>query len=174
VTYHQIPYAMDQGISEPVSGKNKWANRTTCACARLQLIGMMASVQTCYRQRGSKPLPCHEQTFTIPDSDPGHRAALNLIFVVMGEGRINRTYDEYMAIAARLPPLKILTFEVNRLLQELHRCDGCNEVRLPQLCRFKAGDQKITYEPYPKAISYDTVRTALEIAGMRKPRWRKR
>ena len=99
--------------------------------------------------------------------------ALNLIFVMMGEGRINRTYDEYMAIAARLPPLKILTFEVNRLLQELHRCDGCNEVRLPQLCRFNAGDQKITYEPYPKAISYDTVRKALEIAGMRKPRWRK-
>ena len=99
--------------------------------------------------------------------------ALNLIFAVMGEGRINRTYDEYMAIAARLPALKKLTFEVNRLLQELHKCDGCNGVRLPELCRFKAGDERISYEPYPETISYQTVRTALQVNGMREPRWRK-
>jgi hypothetical protein len=104
---------------------------------------------------------------------PIQEIAINLIFAVMGEERINRTYDEYMAIAARLHPLKVLTFEVNRLLQELHRCNGCNGVRLPQLCRFKAGDQRITYEPYPKVISSETVRTALEISGMRNPRWRK-
>jgi len=99
--------------------------------------------------------------------------ALNLIFAAMGEGRINRTYDEYMAIAARLPPLKVLTFKINKLLQELHKCDGCNGVGLPELCRFKAGDEIITYEPYPKSISYQTVRTALEHLGMREPRWRK-
>jgi hypothetical protein len=99
--------------------------------------------------------------------------ALNLIFTVMGEARINRTYDEYMAIAARLPPLKVLTFQINRLLQELHKCDGCDGVRLPELCRFKAGDERITFEPYPKTISYQTVRTALEFNGMREPRWRK-
>jgi hypothetical protein len=33
--------------------------------------------------------------------------ALNLTFAVMREKRINRTYDEYMAIAARLPPVCI-------------------------------------------------------------------
>jgi hypothetical protein len=100
--------------------------------------------------------------------------ALNLIFAVMGERRINRTYDEYMAIAAKLPPLKGLTFEVNRLLQQLHKCnDDCKGVLLPQLCRFKAGDKRITYEPYPTAISYQTVREALEVSGMRQPRWRK-
>jgi hypothetical protein len=37
----------------------------------------------------------------------------------MGEERNNRTYDEYMAIAARLPPLKVLTFRINQLLQLL-------------------------------------------------------
>jgi hypothetical protein len=99
--------------------------------------------------------------------------AINLTFAVMGERRVNRTYDEYMAIAARLPPLKVLTFKINQLLQQRHKCNGCNGFLLPQLCRFKAGDQRITYEPYPKAISYQTVRTALEILGMREPRWQK-
>ena len=50
--------------------------------------------------------------------------ALNLIFAVMGERRFNRMHHEYMAIAARLPPLKELTFQINRLLQELHKCNG--------------------------------------------------
>jgi hypothetical protein len=100
--------------------------------------------------------------------------ALNLTFAVMREKRINRTYDEYMAIAARLPPLKVLTSDINRMLQQLHWCnDDSNGALLPELCRFKAGDQRITYEPYPKTISYETVRTALEVAGMREPRWRK-
>ena len=99
--------------------------------------------------------------------------ALNLTFVVMGEKRINRTYDEYMAIAERLPPLKVLTFKINQLLEQLYKCHGCNGVLLPQLCKFKAGDQRTIYEPYPKTISSVTVRTALAITGMRKPRWRK-
>ena|SRR5271166_3191395 len=99
--------------------------------------------------------------------------ALNLAFAVMGEGRINRSYEEYMAIAARLPPLKLLTFKINQLLQELHKCDGCDGIRLPEICRFKAGDQRWDYEPYPKEISYETVRAALEHSGMRQPRWRK-
>jgi hypothetical protein len=95
--------------------------------------------------------------------------AINLAFAVMGEERNNRTYHEYMAIAARLPPLKVLTFRINQLLQLLH--NGSRP--LPELCRFKAGDQVIKYEPYPKSISHQTVRSALEIIGMREPRWRK-
>jgi len=56
--------------------------------------------------------------------------AINLTFAVMGEERVNRTYDEYMAIAARLPPLKVLTFKINQLLQQLHKCNGCNGLLL--------------------------------------------
>jgi hypothetical protein len=98
--------------------------------------------------------------------------ALNFVFAVMHEERVNRTRDEYMAIAAGLPPLKVLTFKVNQMLEQYHKCNGCNGVQLPQLCRFKAGDQRISYEPYPKTISYETIRAALEISGMRLPRWR--
>jgi len=104
---------------------------------------------------------------------PVQDIALNLVFAVMGESRINRTYDDYMAIAARLPSLKELTFAVNRLLREIHKCNGCNGVLLPQLCRFKARDKIIKFEPYPKTISIETVRTALEVLRMREPGWRR-
>ena len=96
---------------------------------------------------------------------PIQEIALNWTFAVMGERRINRTYDEYMAIAARLPPLKVLTFKINQFLQHMNKCSGCNGVLLPELCRFKAGYRRIVYESYPKRISYETVRAALVLAG---------
>jgi hypothetical protein len=109
-----------------------------------------------------------------PFPTPIQNIALSLIFAAMGEHRYNRTYDEYMAIAARLPPLKQLTFQVNGLLQQLHKCnDECKGFILPGLCRFKAGDQRIIFEPYPKSISYETVRAALVTAGMREQRWQR-
>jgi hypothetical protein len=99
---------------------------------------------------------------------------LNLIFAFMEERRWNRNYSEYVDIAARLPPLKDLTFQVNRLLQQLHKCnDECNGFILPEICRFKAGDKRIIYEPYPKKISKETIREALVVSGMREPRWSK-
>jgi hypothetical protein len=108
--------------------------------------------------------------FTTPIQD----IALNLMFAVMGEKRFNRTYDEYMDIAARLPPLKVLKSDINQMLSELHRLNyDCNGTLLPELCRFKAGDQRIIYEPYPRTISIQTLRVALEVAGMRQPKWRK-
>ena len=104
---------------------------------------------------------------------PIQQIALNLTFAVMGERRINRTYDEYMAIAARLPALKVLTFKINQFLQHMNKCSGCNGVQLPELCRFKAGHCRIVYEAYPKRISYETIRAALELEGMRQLKWRK-
>jgi hypothetical protein len=38
VTYHQIPYAMDQGISEPVSGKNNAAKQEEIVARRHRRI----------------------------------------------------------------------------------------------------------------------------------------
>ena len=99
---------------------------------------------------------------------------LSLVFAVMGKRRNNRTYDEYMAIAARLLPLNELTFQVNRLLQQLHKCnDECGGFILPEICRFKTGDKRIVYETYPTKISHETVRETLVASGMRQPRWSK-
>jgi hypothetical protein len=96
--------------------------------------------------------------------------ALNLVFAVMGEQRINRTQQEYAAITAKLPPLKVLTFKVNEMLRLIHERSARLEIALPQICRFKAGDKRYTYEDYPRQISCETVRAALEVSGMRRPR----
>lgn len=113
---------------------------------------------------------------------------LSLVFEAMGESQVNRTHQEYMDIAARLPPLKVLTHKVNERLREWHEDDAriaaskdlpgfdiekqCKhrKSRLPRICRFRAGDERIVYEPFPKTISYETVRAALENAGMRQRR----
>ncbi len=75
--------------------------------------------------------------------------AVSCAFAVMGESRINRTQAEYKDIAARLPPLKVLSHKINEFLRELHQKEGSN---LPLICRFKAGDRTIKYERYPKSI----------------------
>ena len=132
---------------------------------------LSALAQICYfgRQRELHAMSKHRQ---FPSSI--QEIALNWTFAVMGERRINRTYDEYMAIAARLPPLKVLTFKINPFLQHMNKCSGCNGVLLPELCRFEAGHRRIVYEfRYPKRISYETVRAALVLAGMRQPSRRK-
>ncbi len=108
----------------------------------------------------------HKQSF--PTSV--QHIALRLVFDVMDEEQINRTYAEYMDIAHRLPPLKVLHALINERLDALHQQFGS---ALPEICRFKAGDKRIVYEPYPKTISYETLRAALIVAGMREPRRRR-
>jgi hypothetical protein len=93
--------------------------------------------------------------------------ALNLVFTVMGERRINRTQQEYAAIAAKLPPLKKLVFEINELLASIHKQAALNGVPLPQICRFQAGDKRWEFENYPRQISIETLRLALVHSGMR-------
>ena len=100
---------------------------------------------------------------------PVQDIAVRLAFKVMGEKQYNRRYDEYMDIAERLPPLKQLHHQINVSLRAEHELGG-----LPQICRFKAGDKVIRYEPYPKTISYETLRAALVNYGMRKARRRRR
>jgi hypothetical protein len=113
-----------------------------------------------------------------PFPTPIQDIALNLVFDVRSECRFNRTYEAYMDIAAQLPPLKVLVHkinerlqEINERLQELHKTVGDP---LPEICRFKAGDERIIYEPFPKKISIETLRAALVISEMRKPRSRKK
>ena len=95
--------------------------------------------------------------------------AVSCVFAVMGESRFNRTQAEYRDIAKRMPPLKVLLPMVNEYLQKLHESEGAN---LPQICRFNAGHKIIRFEPYPKSVSAQTLRTALNLSGMRAARGR--
>jgi hypothetical protein len=92
--------------------------------------------------------------------------AINLVFAVMGESRMYRSQTEYAAIAARLPPLKVLTYRANEQLKRLHEDSALRGSRLPELLRFKAGDERWAYEEYPRQISAETIRTALVITGL--------
>lgn len=99
----------------------------------------------------------------------GESIALSLVFDALGEGQINRSAYEYAKIAQSLPALKILHHLVNETLGE--------RLRSPQyanreICRFKAGDKVVEYEPYPRHISPETIRMALVWSGMRTPRRR--
>jgi hypothetical protein len=96
--------------------------------------------------------------------------ALNLVFAVMGEQRINRTQQEYAAIAAKLPPLKKLVFEINELLASIHKHAALSGVPLPQICRFQAGDKRWEFEAYPRQVSIETLRLALLHSGLRHAR----
>ena len=95
--------------------------------------------------------------------------ALKLVFAFMQQGQYNRTIEDYMRIASELPPLKVLHYEVNRLLAR-----GLERNGPPyEICRFKAGDKRYSFEPFPTSISIETIRSALVKSGMRESRRRR-
>jgi hypothetical protein len=90
--------------------------------------------------------------------------ALSLVFSAVGEEQINRSTADYLAIARRLPPLRILVGLVNDELRQRHKR---GEVPLA-ICRFRGrGERYIRYDPVPTSISIETIRTALNLSGMR-------
>ena len=89
--------------------------------------------------------------------------ALDLIFDSFEERRINRTMEEYIAIAARAPKLSALHADINLALQEMAIAG-----RVPyEICYFKAGDKKRWYEKFPVSVSIEVVRQAWVKSGMR-------
>lgn len=102
---------------------------------------------------------------------PAESLALSLIFEVMGESRFNRTSGEYMAIAARLPRLKQLHFQVNVLWKNYKKS---LPPRAAAICYFRQGDLKARYGDYPEELSIETIRNALVVSGMRSATPRRR
>jgi hypothetical protein len=103
--------------------------------------------------------------------NPIEELALDLIFESYGEKRHNRTASEYEQLASMLGNLKELEFRVNQRLEE-YKVSG--QPRWNEICRFKAGDLKPLYTPFPESISIQTIRSALINSGFREPKWRKR
>jgi hypothetical protein len=88
--------------------------------------------------------------------------AFSLIFEWLGESPINRTFEEYVEIAARLPKLQSLHAYVNQRLREMAEAGYAPY----EICSFKAGDRYWRYEPFPRSLSITTVRNALVKSGM--------
>jgi hypothetical protein len=96
--------------------------------------------------------------------------ALDLISKRLGESFINRTPAEYQAIKAKMPPIKVMHGWVNDDLKAI-AADGAVPY---QICYFRAGDRHAWYEPFPKSLSIEVVRSALVNAGFREKQVRKR
>jgi hypothetical protein len=87
--------------------------------------------------------------------------ALDLIMEWLGESRFNRSLDEYLSIARRLPKLEALHAYVNQRLAEIAKA----EVAPFEICYCKSGDRYPWYEPFPTSLSKETVRSALVKSG---------
>ena len=89
------------------------------------------------------------------------RIALIIISHWMGETFANRTSEEYVRIAGRLPKLDALHAYVNETLADMAR----RQVPVYEICYFRAGDRSIWYEEFPTSLSKETVRSALVKSG---------
>jgi hypothetical protein len=95
--------------------------------------------------------------------------ALNLISARLGESFINRTQAEYDAIAAAMPPNKVLHGWVNEALAKIAAAGSAPY----EICYFKVGDRHHWYGLYPTSLSIEVIRSAVVRAGFRKKQTRK-
>jgi hypothetical protein len=87
---------------------------------------------------------------------------IDIAFGWLGESRINRSSDEYMDIASRIPKLTALHDIVNTTLQSMANA-GFSPY---EICYFKRGDYGHSYENFPASVSLETVRRAWLKSGM--------
>jgi hypothetical protein len=90
--------------------------------------------------------------------------AIELLFEWLGESRHNRSMEDYIAIAKRVPKTPAVHAYVNQRLGEMAKAG----IAPYKICYFKAHDRYPWYEDFPKSLSIETVRTALKKFGMPK------
>ena len=88
---------------------------------------------------------------------------IDIAFGWLGESRINRTREDYMTIASRVPNLTALHDIVNDTLRKMAKVDFAPF----EICYFKAGDRGHWYEKFPQSLSLETVRKAWLKSGMK-------
>jgi hypothetical protein len=81
---------------------------------------------------------------------------IDIAFGWLGESRINRSRDEYMDIASRIPNLEALHDIVNEHLRSMAKAGFAPF----EICYFKGGDRGHWYEKFPESLSLETVRKA--------------
>ena len=94
---------------------------------------------------------------------PTHHIVINLLYEWLGESRFNRTWDDYVAIARRVPKIEALHAYVNQRLAEFKRSGN---PPFDAICHFKRGEQGHWYKLFPTSISRQTVSEALKRSGL--------
>jgi hypothetical protein len=92
-----------------------------------------------------------------------HNIVINLLYEWLGECRFNRSWDDYIAIARRVPKVDAVHCYVNQRLKEFQ---DSGSQPFDAICYFKPGDENLWYKPFPTSISRETVRVALERSGL--------
>ena len=93
---------------------------------------------------------------------PKENIVLDMLFEWLGESRCNRTMDEYIAIASRVPKTAAVHAYVNERLCKMGEIGFAPY----QICYFKAKDRHPWYASFPKSLSIETVRSALKKSGL--------
>ncbi len=96
-----------------------------------------------------------------PFLTPVEEIVINLVLEWLGESRINRKMEEYIAIAHRFPKIEAAHSYVNERLERIAAAGATYEI-----CDFKAGDVSRRYRSFPKSVSRETVRTAMKKFGI--------
>jgi hypothetical protein len=92
-----------------------------------------------------------------------HNIVINLLYEWLGETRFNRSWDDYISIAQRVPKVDAVHAYINQRLQEFK---AAGKPPFDAICYVKMGDKGIWYKPYPSSISRETVRQALQRSGL--------
>ncbi len=99
-----------------------------------------------------------------PFLTPAEEIVIDLVLEWLGESRINRTADEYIAIAHRFPKIEAAHSHVNEQLKRIAAAGAPYEIS-----DFRAGDigdVSVRYRDFPKSVSRETVRTAMNKFGI--------
>jgi hypothetical protein len=91
---------------------------------------------------------------------------INLLFEWLNESRYNRSLKDYIVIALRVPKTLAVHAYVNQRLSEMAKAGHAPY----QICYFKPHDRYPWFEDFPKSLSIETVRSALNKFGMSKLR----
>jgi hypothetical protein len=100
---------------------------------------------------------------------PNESLALELIFRLLGETRLNRQADawscagKYVDVALRAPKLSVLHADINNVLRQMAAVGHAPY----EICTFKAGDRHYQYHKFPTSLSRETIRRAWAKSGMR-------
>src|SRR6185437_8932255 len=91
------------------------------------------------------------------------RIVIQLLMEWIGESCVNRSLKEYVALAAKIPKPAAVHAFVNQRLAEI----ATTHQAPYKIYHFKSGDEYIWYAEFPKSVSLETVRVALNKFGRR-------
>jgi hypothetical protein len=97
-----------------------------------------------------------------PFPTSSERIVIDILMEWLGESSLNRTPQEYITIAQKVPKPAAVHAYVNQRLAEIAATNSAPY----RICHFKCGDRYVWFAEFPKSVSLETVRTAINKFGV--------